>query len=64
MRGMSTSRPRTKLAHGQLILAKIGERLREEYDATQPLPDRLADLVKKIEQSETVADPKFGRGNR
>jgi len=25
--------------------------MRKEYEATQPLPERLADLVRKIEES-------------
>jgi hypothetical protein len=33
------------------VLADLGRRLREGYDAEQPLPDRLAELVRKIEQS-------------
>jgi hypothetical protein len=32
------------------VLAEIGRGLREGHDE-QPLPDRLADLVRKIEQS-------------
>ena len=32
------------------VLAELGRRLREGYDAEQPLPDRLAELVRKIEQ--------------
>ena len=31
--------------------SSIGRWLREEYDTAQPLPDRLAALVRKIEQS-------------
>lgn len=37
-------------AHREQILASIGRRLREEYDLPQPLPPRLAELVRKIEQ--------------
>jgi hypothetical protein len=50
-----------KAAHRAQILASIGRGLREGHDATQPLPDRLADLVRKIEQSgETQSE----RGSR
>jgi hypothetical protein len=34
------------------MLALIGRLLREGFDTAQHLPDRLSDLVKKIEQSE------------
>jgi hypothetical protein len=36
--------------HRARVLAEIGRGLREGHDE-QPLPDRLADLVRKIEQS-------------
>jgi hypothetical protein len=39
-----------KLAHRAQVLASIGRGLREGHDATQPLPDRLADLLRKIEE--------------
>ena len=32
------------------VLAEIGQKLREGYDAEQPLPDRLADLMRRIDQ--------------
>ena len=32
------------------VRAEIGQRLREVYKAEQPLPDRLADLVRRIGQ--------------
>jgi hypothetical protein len=38
-------------AHRAHVLASIGRRLREQYDATQPPSGRLADLVSKIERS-------------
>jgi hypothetical protein len=34
------------------VPAAIGRALREDFDFTQPLPDRLADLVRKIAKSE------------
>jgi hypothetical protein len=46
---------REKSAHRAQMLAVIARRLREEYDATQPLPAHLSDLVRKIEQSERIA---------
>jgi len=42
---------REKEAHREQMLTSIGRWLREEYDTAQPLPDRLAALVRKIEQS-------------
>lgn len=41
---------RENAAHRARVLAEIGRRLREGYDAEQPLPDRLADLVRIIDQ--------------
>jgi hypothetical protein len=40
-----------KAAHVEQIRAAIGRWLRDQYDTTQPLPKRLADLVRKIEKS-------------
>ncbi len=40
-----------KAAHSAQVLASIGRGLREGHDAAQPLPERFADLVRKIEQS-------------
>jgi hypothetical protein len=34
------------------VLAAIGRALRGQYDTAEPLPDRLADLVRKMEQQE------------
>lgn len=44
---------REAAAHRAVMLAAIGRRLRDEYDATQPLPDELSDLVARIAQAET-----------
>ena len=33
------------------VQAEVGRRLREEYGTAQPLPDRLTDLLREIEQS-------------
>jgi hypothetical protein len=33
------------------VQAAIGRRLKEEYDSVQPLPDRLSDLLRKIEEA-------------
>jgi len=41
---------REKVAHLEQIRWSIGRWLRDEYDTTQPVPKRLADLVRKIEQ--------------
>jgi hypothetical protein len=42
---------REKVAPTREVLAFIGRRLREQYEAPQPLSERLAELVSKIEQS-------------
>jgi hypothetical protein len=51
MPGKNASLSRENAANRTQMLAEIGRRLRKEYDAPLPLPDRLAALVKKIEQS-------------
>jgi hypothetical protein len=50
---------REESAHRKCIIATIGQRLREEYDAGQRLllSDRLSDLIRKIEQSSSEASP-------
>ena len=50
MRRNNVVYPRENAAHGAQVLAEIGRGLRDGYDAGQPLPDRLADLVRKIDQ--------------
>jgi hypothetical protein len=42
------------------VRAVIGRRLREHYDAaaSRTIPDRLAQLIEKIEQSEQLRDGK------
>ena len=42
---------RENAAHTAQIRASIARGLTEGYDAAQPLPSRLVDLVKTIEQS-------------
>jgi hypothetical protein len=42
---------REKAACVKEVQAELGRRLREEYSTAHPLPDRLADLLRKIEQS-------------
>jgi hypothetical protein len=37
--------------HREQVLAAIGRWLKEQYDCSQPLPDRLAELLTKIERS-------------
>ena len=36
------------------VLAEIGRRLRAGYDVGQPLPDCLADLVRKIDACQSA----------
>jgi hypothetical protein len=43
------------------VQAAIGRRLKEEYDSVQPLPDRLSDLLRKIEEATNNGAP-FQRG--
>jgi hypothetical protein len=42
---------RENVEHAHQVRAAIGRLLREQYNVAQPLPERLADLMKKIEQS-------------
>jgi hypothetical protein len=49
---MGGSEIREQAARTKEILASIGRGLREQYNAPQPpLTERLAELVRKIEQS-------------
>jgi hypothetical protein len=48
---MGGSETRERAARTKEVLASIGRGLREQYDAPQPLSERLAELVRKIEQS-------------
>lgn len=42
---------REKANRMKQVRAAIGRRLREEYESVQPLPNRLSDLLRKIEGS-------------
>jgi hypothetical protein len=44
-------------------LDSIGRTLREEYDTSQPLPDRLANLVDQIEQLTEGKNPPRNDGD-
>jgi hypothetical protein len=57
MRRLNGLSPREAAVHRTEMLAAIGRRLRETYDVTQPLPDPLADLVRKIEHLEGNLTP-------
>jgi hypothetical protein len=59
MRRNNDLRWRENASQMEQIRTFIGRRLREEYDLAQPMPDRLADLVRIIEQPEDS-----GRGAR
>jgi uncharacterized protein (DUF2336 family) len=48
---MGGSETREKAARTKEVLASIGQGLREQYDPTQPFSERLATLVRRIEQS-------------
>lgn len=51
---MGGSEMRDKAARANEVLASIGRAVREQYAAPlQPLSKRLAELVRKIEQSTT-----------
>ena len=43
------------------VQAALGRRLKEEYDSVQPLPDRLSDLLRKLEEAASKDAP-FQRG--
>jgi hypothetical protein len=51
MGGKSALLLREEAARTRAVLATIGRGLRQRYDAPQPLSERLAELVRKIEQS-------------
>jgi hypothetical protein len=51
MGGNSAFMSREKAARRKEVLASIGQGLREQYSAPQPPSERLAELVRKIEQS-------------
>jgi hypothetical protein len=42
---------RADAAHRAQVLAEIGRRSREQYGLAQPMSDRLAELIGKIERS-------------
>lgn len=50
MRQNVLSLSREKRVYRAQVLAEMGRRLREAYTAEQPLPDRLVDLMRRIEQ--------------
>jgi hypothetical protein len=61
MNDMSTSRPRRN-DDGLGPTSDIGARLRALFGAVQdePIPDRLIDLLEKLDQAEDNAAPKKG----
>jgi hypothetical protein len=67
MHRKSDSFAREKAAHMEQIRASIGRCLRDKYDTSQPLPKRLADLVRKIKQraskSKSSSQPARARPN-
>ena len=42
------------------VQTRIGRVLRERYDLSQPLPDRLAALLMQIDRQDVAADPNAG----
>ncbi len=50
MRQNVPSLSRENTAYRAQLLADLGRRLRDGCNAEQPLPDRLADLLRRIEQ--------------
>jgi Anti-sigma factor NepR len=55
MRGLGALMSRKNAGRVNRIQAAIGQALRKQYASTQPLPDRLADLVEKLEQSTSLS---------
>jgi hypothetical protein len=53
---------RGRAARRQEVLASIGRELRNHYDSPQPLSDRLAELVRKIERSASKVQDACGDG--
>lgn len=58
MPGKNASLSRANAARRAQMLTSIGRSLREGYDTARPLPDRLAALVRRIEQSADQAPKK------
>jgi hypothetical protein len=49
---------REEAARAQQVRAEIGRLLREHYDVSSaPMSDHLTDVVKKMEQSDTLVRP-------
>ncbi len=56
---------REKAHHMRHVRAAIGRRLREQYGTgAPPMPDRLADLARKIEQCEFQSEPALEKSGR
>jgi len=54
-----------KAERARAVRAEIGRLLREQYEAdVRPMSDRLADLIKNIEQCESQPEPASGRDRR
>ena len=51
MRRHDLSQSREKAKRMEQVLESIGRAMKENYETSRSLPDGLADLVKKIEES-------------
>jgi hypothetical protein len=56
MGGKSALLLREEAARTRAVLASIGRGLRQRYGAPQPVTERLAELMRKIEQSANEAE--------
>jgi Anti-sigma factor NepR len=45
-----------KLPHTLEIQGRIGEQLKAQYDVAEPIPDRLAELLKQLAQVELLKE--------
>ena len=52
---------REQAAGRKQMLTSIGQRLKDVYQVTQPLPDRFSALLKKIEGSTCKSESKRAR---
>jgi hypothetical protein len=45
-----------KVPHTLEIQGRIGEQLKAQYDVAEPIPDRLAELLKQLAQVELLKE--------
>ena len=53
-----------KVGQGRAVADAIGERLRDMYDISEPIPDRLVALLNQIGRSQAIRNSKMRISNR